>query len=373
MKRLTFFALALTVSASAWCDGTTVLGGGAGKVRATNSLAAIGSGENALEWSRRDFQDGQNFEVYGFWPNYTISNASVDAVFGDFFTPNLPATVISVDSLVSAGWPATFTVPQFLFRQGGSYTNNSLNGNHSPIGPVWIKYELGDGSQEYDIKQVKVFPWEIRDVLHKSSATKVAPFSDTGAPAQIDVYVSTTDSNPNSSPIGNAEWTLVGSVSKAGGTILDVCAWDAGTNNTFGETPQSTIAFLSGNNPQGLAFYNDPTNDLWYSKVNANCARAKYVALVIPIGNQYGQDATLAASNRTSSSLRYTNFTDVRVVACKDREPGDANGDGCVNDADLLIVLFNFGSSNQQADLNGDGIVNDVDLLLVLFNFGSGC
>ena len=52
---------------------------------------------------------------------------------------------------------------------------------------------------------------------------------------------------------------------------------------------------------------------------------------------------------------------------------GDANGDGCVDDSDLLIVLFNFGSNNAQADLNRDGVVDDSDLLLVLFNFGAGC
>ncbi len=52
---------------------------------------------------------------------------------------------------------------------------------------------------------------------------------------------------------------------------------------------------------------------------------------------------------------------------------GDVNGDGCVDDSDLLLVLFQFGSANPQADLNRDGIVDDADLLLVLFNFGSGC
>jgi hypothetical protein len=52
---------------------------------------------------------------------------------------------------------------------------------------------------------------------------------------------------------------------------------------------------------------------------------------------------------------------------------GDADDNGCVDDADLLIVLFNFGSNNAQADLNRDSIVDDADLLEVLFNFGSGC
>lgn len=53
--------------------------------------------------------------------------------------------------------------------------------------------------------------------------------------------------------------------------------------------------------------------------------------------------------------------------------PGDLNGDGCVDDADLLTVLFAFGGSNPLADVNGDGIVDDADLLIVLFNFGNGC
>lgn len=53
--------------------------------------------------------------------------------------------------------------------------------------------------------------------------------------------------------------------------------------------------------------------------------------------------------------------------------PGDADDNGCVDDADLLMVLFNFGSNHAQADLNRDSIVDDADLLEVLFNFGSGC
>jgi hypothetical protein len=52
---------------------------------------------------------------------------------------------------------------------------------------------------------------------------------------------------------------------------------------------------------------------------------------------------------------------------------GDANGDDCINDTDLLQVLFAFGSDDPSADLTLDGTVNDADLLLVLFNFGVGC
>jgi DNA polymerase IIIc chi subunit len=52
---------------------------------------------------------------------------------------------------------------------------------------------------------------------------------------------------------------------------------------------------------------------------------------------------------------------------------GNVNGDNVVDDADLLQVLFNFGSGDAASDANGDGIVDDADLLIVLFNFGASC
>ncbi|MCX7992511.1 MAG: DVUA0089 family protein [Fimbriimonadales bacterium] len=55
---------------------------------------------------------------------------------------------------------------------------------------------------------------------------------------------------------------------------------------------------------------------------------------------------------------------------------GDVDNNGCVDDADLLSVLFGFGSSGGnlgRVDVNCDQVVDDADLLLVLFNFGSGC
>ena len=55
------------------------------------------------------------------------------------------------------------------------------------------------------------------------------------------------------------------------------------------------------------------------------------------------------------------------------RRPGDVDGNGCVNDEDLLLVVFNFGSSDSATDLDSSGTVDDTDLLIVLFNFSSGC
>ncbi|MCS7311045.1 MAG: hypothetical protein NZ741_12585, partial [Armatimonadetes bacterium] len=53
---------------------------------------------------------------------------------------------------------------------------------------------------------------------------------------------------------------------------------------------------------------------------------------------------------------------------------GDVDGNGCVNDADLLILLANFGATGcNRADVNGNCVVDDADLLIVLSLFGSGC
>lgn len=55
---------------------------------------------------------------------------------------------------------------------------------------------------------------------------------------------------------------------------------------------------------------------------------------------------------------------------------GDVDSNGCVDDADLLQVLFAFGQSGMagnRVDVDCNGIVDDADLLLLLFNFGTGC
>ena len=53
---------------------------------------------------------------------------------------------------------------------------------------------------------------------------------------------------------------------------------------------------------------------------------------------------------------------------------GDIDGNRCTDDADLLLVLFNFGAVGQNiADANCDGVVDDADLLIVPFNFSAGC
>ncbi len=60
-------------------------------------------------------------------------------------------------------------------------------------------------------------------------------------------------------------------------------------------------------------------------------------------------------------------------IGC-DSIPGDVNGDGVVNFADLNIVLSNFGQTGAglPGDADGDGDVDFADLNIVLSNFGTG-
>jgi hypothetical protein len=105
------------------------------------------------------------------------------------------------------------------------------------------------------------------------------------------------------------------------------------------------------------------------------------VNLTLGAGGSYAFDTTLAGaatvrvstpsgvwlcvqSSATLSDLVALNFA---------LKAGDANQDGAIDDADLLLVLFAFGSNDSQADMNRDGTVDDADLLTVLFNFGSRC
>ena len=109
------------------------------------------------------------------------------------------------------------------------------------------------------------------------------------------------------------------------------------------------------------------------SAVNNNAQFAFRVVTIFDpnTGTQY--TAAQSGSNYTTrGTLRY-DLIEILGEEASSGPEGDVNGDGCVDDADLLIVLFNFGNAGGQGDVNNDNIVDDADLLIVLFNFGAGC
>jgi hypothetical protein len=87
----------------------------------------------------------------------------------------------------------------------------------------------------------------------------------------------------------------------------------------------------------------------------------------------YG-DITSGASLRLPGAPGTTlNFTDLTIVIEGGSCPGDTDGDGEVNLADLNLVLANFGQNSSDGDTNGDGVVDLSDLNVVLAAFGTSC
>jgi hypothetical protein len=49
--------------------------------------------------------------------------------------------------------------------------------------------------------------------------------------------------------------------------------------------------------------------------------------------------------------------------------PGDLDGDGVVNAADLSILLSAWGGADPNADIDGNGVVGAADLTVLLGNW----
>ena len=82
------------------------------------------------------------------------------------------------------------------------------------------------------------------------------------------------------------------------------------------------------------------------------------------VTNDFGQKAyDLWESNGKSAPLAMDTMSiDIEIAV-----PGDINGDGLVNGADIGLLLGSWGScSGCPADLNGDGVVNGADIGLLL-------
>jgi len=113
------------------------------------------------------------------------------------------------------------------------------------------------------------------------------------------------------------------------------------------------------------------------AKYDSETGRLRWLIRYNGPGNYEDQPRGIVVDPRsnvyvTGYSYSTASLTDYATIKYLQLE-ADVNGDGCVDDMDLLMVLFAFGTNDDEADVNGDGLVDDTDLLEVLFGFGSGC
>ncbi len=99
-------------------------------------------------------------------------------------------------------------------------------------------------------------------------------------------------------------------------------------------------------------------------------------------GSRLEEAYAISTDGRYIAGIGYNAATRRREAYLLDTAPsciphsGDVDDNGCVDDADLLAVLFAFGNSGSnlgRVDANCDNAVDDADMLVVLFNFGQGC
>jgi len=99
---------------------------------------------------------------------------------------------------------------------------------------------------------------------------------------------------------------------------------------------------------------------------------------ITDIGAILGNDSLQCWKAEDAGGPIQSNFNGIAVAVEESRDepgtPGDLNGDGVVDFADLLILLTAWGSCDQPAncpeDLNNDGFVDFTDLLILLSNWG---
>jgi hypothetical protein len=99
-------------------------------------------------------------------------------------------------------------------------------------------------------------------------------------------------------------------------------------------------------------------------------SRHGHVCTCLQIHRELGITSPFNEVRDARPNLGVVGIKGVRLNTCG----ADVDCSGCVDDSDLLSVLFKFGESGYpREDVNGDFSIDDADLLEVLFNFGNGC
>jgi hypothetical protein len=176
---------------------------------------------------------------------------------------------------------------------------------------------------------------------------------------------------PDLNPLGIL--TINGNLTMGAGAVFEVEL--AGTNNSDPANPQYDQVVISGSwravqlngklRVKGRNGYTPATGNTFDILVRSGSWN--------PTGAFHTVEVDPDTLPCVAFEVRYLSDR-VRLVA-QTLGGADINRNGCVDDADLLAVLFAFGQtgSGLLEDANCDGVVDDADLLSVLFEFGTGC
>ena len=125
------------------------------------------------------------------------------------------------------------------------------------------------------------------------------------------------------------------------------------TINDYSETVYSSTITLSGARGTNVSIYVNDVID--YTSYSTSTTWSATVPLEI------GENTITIFARNSKGDSDVTTLTITRLGAGN----GDATGDGVVDDYDLSILAYYWGTSNSQADYNGDGIVDDYDLSIL--------
>lgn len=248
---------------------------------------------------------------------------------------------------------------QWVFFVGSPGANESeILGYHIPTGNYLRRYPL-HGALQGSITQLAVN----RDGRFVALVTDVALVAnDTNS--KPDVYVWKTDteqielvSKDSFGRIGN-DHSFYPSIS------------DDGRYVAFASEATNWVSGVAGNTPQVYVYDRQRG---WLYTIKGPDLRPADAPCDLP---EISGDGRYVAFQTNANNLTWDGDITVSTIAVHEIgcvPPGDVNRDGIVDDADLLLVLFAFGSDDIRYDLNADSIIDDADLLIVLFNFGLTC
>ena len=158
-------------------------------------------------------------------------------------------------------------------------------------------------------------------------------------------------------------WSAVGN-GFANGIVWKLAVYNDGTGDALYAFGTFTA---SGTTPiNRMAKWNGTSWEQWGGGANGTV----FNALVVPGEPGFGD--VLALGGQFTAIGTDTRIRIAAYEGCPEvvSIPGDLDGDGIVNGADLSILLSSWGTSDPSADIDGDGTVGAADLSVLLGNWG---